>query len=376
MNLSHFLNFLSFRLTDDKNNLKAKIIILNLLVLLSLSLLLVSGLKLLTENILLESALVFACLIVLSFFFILFPGQKYYKLTSTGVILLIILSLGIFHYLVPVVNNSYYLVLVMPFFIVFLLPPATAMAMAAINLILYLPSILNTALSPHELNHNAFLVISIVFISEYFAFSFLFDYLQKKLDSVNKELEKSIKEANEKNEFISGLSHQLRTSLNNILLVNNLVNASKLDTRQKDLIDTLQASTNNLVDTVNKIVDVSQPGLYSMKETKVSFDLVSTLESTIKIFRNKDNLDLKLSISKNIGNYIIGDPIKLKQIILNILQSIIQPEKLFTQLINISVIPEKEGRNDISILFIVETCLSRSPKGKADFNNCHKNIEF
>jgi len=56
-----------------------------------------------------------------------------------------------------------------------------------------------------------------------------------------------------KEDFISKLSHQIRTPLNNIMVTNNLILSTKLDDDQKDLIETIQASTNNLVNVVNNI---------------------------------------------------------------------------------------------------------------------------
>ena len=66
------------------------------------------------------------------------------------------------------------------------------------------------------------------------------------------EIQKAKHETQVKEEFISKISHQIRTPLNNLVVVTNIVNDSNLDEKQKDLIDTIQASTNNLVNVVNK----------------------------------------------------------------------------------------------------------------------------
>ncbi len=180
-------------------------------------------------------------------------------------------------------------------------------------------------------------------------------YLRERILDL-KQIEEARQETASKNEFISKLSHQLRTSLNNILLVNNLVNSSGLDDAQKDLIDTLQASTNNLVDAVNKIVDVSRTDMIKLKESNISFDLESALENIIKLFRNHRNTRIEYHVSQSLVNYLYGDPIKLKQIFLNLLQNIIQQAGDSPLKITITATPREEDKRNIKISFIVENC--------------------
>ncbi|HEY4786446.1 MAG TPA: histidine kinase dimerization/phospho-acceptor domain-containing protein, partial [Bacteroidales bacterium] len=98
-----------------------------------------------------------------------------------------------------------------------------------------------------------------------------------------------------KDDFISKLSHQIRTPLNNIMVTSNLISTSELDEEQKELIETIQASTNNLVNVVNNISKVSKIDL-SQSGTKLPFNLRSTLISTIKLFEtlNHDRVTIKL----------------------------------------------------------------------------------
>jgi signal transduction histidine kinase len=67
------------------------------------------------------------------------------------------------------------------------------------------------------------------------------------------ELKQAETEIQSKEEFISKISHQIRTPLNNIVVVTNMISNSQLDEKQKDYVDTIQASTNNLVNLVNNI---------------------------------------------------------------------------------------------------------------------------
>jgi len=73
---------------------------------------------------------------------------------------------------------------------------------------------------------------------------YTFEYLRiKNVKQLDKKLEEAAFETRSRDEFIAKLSHQLRTSLNNITLVSNLVSKSKLNEQQQDMINTILAST-------------------------------------------------------------------------------------------------------------------------------------
>ncbi len=162
---------------------------------------------------------------------------------------------------------------------------------------------------------------------------FLLVYFFESIISLNRQqLEKLILESKndnrQKDDFISKLSHQIRTPLNNLTVVSNLVNKSKLDPEHRDLFETIIASTNNLINVVNNIVKVSEVKIEKELSAQVSFDLFSTINNTLKLFRDqhRDRVNIQLHFSRNIRNYFIGDPIRIKQIFLNIIENIIKSE--------------------------------------------------
>ena len=133
-------------------------------------------------------------------------------------------------------------------------------------------------------------------------------------------------ENRQKDEFLSKLSHQIRTPLNNLTVVSNLVNKSKLDAEHRDLFDTILASTINLINVVNNIVKVSEVKIEKELSSQVNFDLYSSVDNTLKLFRDqhKEKLEASLHFSRNIKTNYIGDPIRIKQIFLNIIENIIK----------------------------------------------------
>jgi CheY-like chemotaxis protein len=159
-------------------------------------------------------------------------------------------------------------------------------------------------------------------------------------------------ETRQKDEFLSKLSHQIRTPLNNLTVVSNLVNKSKLDSEHRDLFDTILASTINLINVVNNIVKVSEVKIEKELSSQVNFDLYSAIDNILKLFRDqlKDRLELNLHVSRSIKTTYIGDPIRIKQIFLNIIENIIKANpagKLFIE-INIDVSDERDNESGLT----------------------------
>ena len=111
-------------------------------------------------------------------------------------------------------------------------------------------------------------------------------------------------------------------------MVSNLINLSKLDPEQRDMFETIIASTNNLINVVNNIVKVSEVKIEKELSAQVSFDLFSTINNTFKLFhdQHKERVSIQLHVSKNIRSYFMGDPIRIKQIFLNLIENIIKSE--------------------------------------------------
>ena len=197
-----------------------------------------------------------------------------------------------------------------------------------------------------------------------------FEYLRiSSVMKMDRALEEASFEARSRDEFISRLSHQLRTSLNNITLVSNIVSELDMDKKQKDLIDTIIASTNNLVEAVNNIVNVSHVDLRQLKETRIPFDIYSTIDSIIQLFSANEYSSLKISFKQDetLTNHLLGDPVRIKQLFLNLIETISKGEAEGKQtLVEISIINEKETEKEVVLHFNCNVCLAETKrKGEA-----------
>jgi CheY-like chemotaxis protein/signal transduction histidine kinase len=158
-------------------------------------------------------------------------------------------------------------------------------------------------------------------------------------------------ETRQKDDFLSKLSHQIRTPLNNLTVISNLVNKSKLDSEHRDLFDTILASTINLINVVNNIVKVSEVKIEKELSSQVNFDLYSSIENTLKLFRDqhRDKLEIDFHFSRNIKTNYLGDPIRIKQIFLNIIENIIKAnpkEKILVEII-IDILSDHDHESEL-----------------------------
>jgi CheY-like chemotaxis protein len=197
-----------------------------------------------------------------------------------------------------------------------------------------------------------------------YAFEYLRVYNVQKLD---KALEEANFESRTRDEFISKLSHQLRTSLNNITLVSNLVSKSDLTDEQGDLINTILASTNNLVEAVNNIVKVSNIDLQSVREASISFDLASAVENILQLFSASEyeGLYVTLEPDATLSNQVMGDPIRIKQLFLNLVENILKLGQANHQTnIQIKIFNYRETDAKLTLRFKIMACLAPKPAGK------------
>ncbi|MBN1116258.1 MAG: response regulator [Bacteroidales bacterium] len=168
---------------------------------------------------------------------------------------------------------------------------------------------------------------------------------QQKIVQLNQEIK-------EKDDFLSKLSHQIRTPLNNITLISTLVNQTKFDSDQRDLFDTIIASTNNLVNVVNNIVKISSIEVDDDIKTNIDFDLVSTIENTLKLFDSQHKGSVAIKIKSDIGGNFQGDPVRIKQLFLTLIENFINSvDKKEKQELEIEINTEEEHDNIAMISF-------------------------
>ena len=172
----------------------------------------------------------------------------------------------------------------------------------------------------------------------------------------NAELKTQIAEdaVKSKQQFLSNMSHEIRTPMNAIIGFTNVVLKTTLDETQKEYINAIKVSGDALVILINDILDLAKVNAGKMTFEQVSFDLFTSISSMLQLFETKireKNLELIKKYDNSIPQILIGDPLRLRQIILNLVSNAVK----FTEKGNltIGVRKLKEDSKKVTIEFTV-----------------------
>jgi len=150
-------------------------------------------------------------------------------------------------------------------------------------------------------------------------------YHQDELKAREQDALKAKEEAEEaskaKSEFLAVMSHEIRTPMNGVIASAELLNETDLEDNQRDYLYTLRQSADLQLRVINDILDFSKLDSKNMTLEDVTFDLhklIINISEIQKISANKQGLDLSLSIDPNVPTYIQADPIRIRQMVLNI----------------------------------------------------------
>lgn len=130
-----------------------------------------------------------------------------------------------------------------------------------------------------------------------------------------------------KQQFLANMSHEIRTPMNAIVGFTNVVLKTELNKDQKEYINAIKVSGDALIILINDILDLAKVNAGKMTFEQSQFNLSDSISTMLQLFEakiNEKNLDLVKEYDQAIPQILVGDPMRLRQIILNLASNAIK----------------------------------------------------
>ena len=156
--------------------------------------------------------------------------------------------------------------------------------------------------------------------------------------------------------FLANMSHEIRTPLNGIVGFTELLKSTNLDDEQKEFINIVEKSSENLLSIINNILDLSKIESNKTELDIIIFDPIIEFENAVETYgirASEKNIELDFYLDPSINKKILGDSVKIKEVLINLLSNAIK----FTDLggkIKVEIKKLSTVENQTEIAFSIE----------------------
>lgn len=192
----------------------------------------------------------------------------------------------------------------------------------------------------------------------------------EKRTEAQKQLEIAVEKANAatkaKSMFLANMSHEIRTPMNGVIGISDIMSQTKLNLEQQGYIKLISTSANNLLTIINDILDFSKIEAGKIEMERIPFSIKSIIEDTADVLQFKaaeQNDEIYTYVENGIPLSLIGDPVRLQQVIMNLANNAVK----FTESGSITISCELQEitNNKAHLMFkVVDTGIGISEEGQ------------
>ena len=154
-----------------------------------------------------------------------------------------------------------------------------------------------------------------------------YELLKSIIEETRQEQQRAEEASEAKSLFLANMSHEIRTPLNGIVGFTELLKNTDLKGEQKEFVDIIEKSSENLLEIINNILDLSKIESNKIEIENIVFNPMEEFESAVDIYAVKaaeKSIDLGCFIDPRLNQPVKGDPTKVKEVLINLLSNAVK----------------------------------------------------